>query len=131
MKIDFYSEEAEGARENFTPPGSFDERDFREVYSHLYTLKKRVRKFIHTGEINERELLNDVIFITNNFADDFFVDFIMRRFGKDEAGVVKSLTDFLGVIEPDKMPGSNNQIVTDVLSDIRTRYSLPKAYHRP
>ena len=131
MRIDFKSDGAEIARGNFTSPGYFNEMDFRESYSHLFTLKKRIRKFITSGEINERELLNDVIIITNSFKIDFVIGFASERFEKEGVEVLKSLLLFLGIITEEAIDSSSNKIVDDVLSDLRTRYNLPKAYHRP
>lgn len=131
MRIDFQSEDADVARKNFTPPGYFNEMDFRESYSHIFTLKRRIRKFLNCGEINERGLLNDSIIITNNFKLEFLNEFITERFTPDELSVMKSLLLFLGIFDEEKLSGPTNPTVDDVLSDLRFRFSLPKAYHRP
>lgn len=129
MKIDFLSSFAEVARENFTPPGYFNEMDFRESYSHIFTLKKRVRKFLESGEINERMMLNDVVILTNNFRLKFLIDFISERFTDDELSVINSLMLFLGVDFCD--PERRHPVVDDILSHLRERFDLPTAYHMP
>lgn len=131
MKLDFHSEIAGDARNYYIPHGYYNEMDFREVFTHLYTLKKRISRFILTGEINERELLNDIIFITNNFDVDFFLKFSMKNYPQKHCEVVKSLLLFLGIITDDQYDVQSNRIVDSILSDVRERFGLPMAYHKP
>lgn len=97
------------------------ERDFNV----FVTTKKMITRFLKTGNVNEKLLINNVVTVLNTFGPQK-VTIIFRHLTNDvQFSVVKAILMFLKQydyrVAAEVYP---NRIIVDILKDMSVRYNL-------
>ena len=105
--------------------GVFHAKTFDKDFAVFMTTRKMIDRFLKTGAINEKLLINNVVVVLNVFGTKK-VSAIFRVLLNDvQFSVVKAILMFLHqydwAIGADVWP---NRIVVDILKDVTHRYNL-------
>lgn len=103
----------------------FNTHEFEKDINNILTAKKMVSRFIKSGQLNEKLLLNNVIVSLNAFGIRT-TNLLFRLICSDlQFSVIKALMMFLRCYEfsigTDVEP---NRILVDILKDTEQRYNL-------
>ena len=112
-----------------TPFFEFDQKAFEKDVRTFFITRKMLKRFLKTGNINDKLIINNIIICLNIFGISK-TNIIFRTICEDvEFGVVKACLIFLNSYSlSDKTP--QNQTMKDILSDITHRYHLqPREDH--
>jgi hypothetical protein len=115
----------EFAKDGFKFRGVFSEVHFEREFVVYITIRKMISRFLKTGEINDKLLINNIICTLNSFGIKK-ANVIFRLMCSDvQYSVVKAILMFLRCYDfsvgEDVYP---NRIIVDILKDVSTRYSL-------
>lgn len=104
---------------------AYHEASFDKDFNFFLTTRKMITRFLKTGAINEKLLINNVVTALNVFGP-VKVTLIFRHLTDDvQFSVVKAILMFLHQydfrIGGDVYP---NRIVVDILKDVSYRYNL-------
>lgn len=80
---------------------SVDINSFNEDISRIYRVRKLIRKYISSSEINERLLLNHIIILFNGFGN-FTINILYYIFEENEYKYINSFLLFLNRLPDDK-----------------------------
>lgn len=111
---------------NLTDPSDFFmKEDYEKAVHNFLVILRMVKRFLKTGNINEKLLINDVI-IAINFFGAKKVNIILREIlNNKEFGVIKSILLFLKTCYPPVTDNvKSNRIIDDILKDTKQRYNL-------
>lgn len=102
----------------------FNDEDFRKDFFRFFIIRRMARRFINKGEVSDKLLLNNIIICLNIFgikACNIILEIICNDY---EFSVVKSCLMFLNSLNPkiDSIP--HNQVMLDILKDIKHRYTI-------
>lgn len=104
-----------------------DEQLKRDIYS-LYISRKMIARFLKTGQINEKLLLNNIVISINTFGADKVNRMFRAILSDDEFGVLKSMLRFLGCYRLWEEEVESNRIIDDILRDTAIRYNLEQSH---
>lgn len=107
-----------------TPFLDFDQKAFDKDVRTFFVTRKMIKRFLKTGIINDKLILNNIIICLNIFGI-LKTNIIFRTICQDtEFGVVKACLIFLNSYSlfEDKTP--EHQTMKDILADITHRYHL-------
>lgn len=96
---------------------SVDICSFNEDIARVYMVKKMVKKYISSSEINERLVLNHIIILFNVF-ENFALDILYYIFDKDDYKYINSFLLFLDRLPEDKYVSGIDIIITKKLEKI-------------
>lgn len=102
--------------------GYFDEQTYKDDVHRIYLIKRMIRRYIKTGEINYKLILNYTI-ITYNIYDVKIIKIFKEVLNDDELKIMNSFMKILKIVETD----NDNQIITEMLTDFldrQHRYSI-------
>lgn len=104
---------------------AYHQAAFERDFNFFLTTKKMITRFLKTGNINEKLLINNVVTALNVFGP-VKVTLIFRHLTNDvQFSVVKAILMFLKQYDfrvgQDVYP---NRIVVDILKDMSVRYNL-------
>lgn len=123
MKIELKEEIIKLASAAYNKNGFFNDVEFKKDLYNLFTIRKMVNRFLKTGNINEKLLLNNTIIAINVFGIIHINNIFEVILTNDEFGVIKSVLKFLGCYKSNsEIPA--NRIINDILRDVSNRYSL-------
>lgn len=116
------------AREVFDQKPFFDEREFsKSVYS-IFVIKKMIYRFLKTGVLNEKLLLNNIIIVLNTF-DTKRSNIMFRIATQDsEFSVIKTCLLFLDAYCLEDDETETNEILLAILMDTAKRLHLQYKY---
>jgi hypothetical protein len=101
----------------------FNEEEFKREFFRFYITRKMARRFILSGLVSDKLLLNNVIICLNVFgivASNLIWKVICRD---DEFGVIKSCLMFLNSLNTvDPVP--HHKKMLDILKEIRHQYTI-------
>lgn len=104
---------------------AFHQATFEKDFNHFMTSRKMITRFLKTGVINEKLLLNTVVILLNVFGTEK-VTVIFRILLEDvQFSVIKSFLMFLH--QYDFRVGADvypNRIIVDILRDTSIRFNL-------
>lgn len=105
----------------------FNEVEFKKDVYNIFIIKKMVARFIRTGNINEKLVLNNIIIALNTFDIERTNQIFRMAMNDDEFSVVKSFLLFLDAytIDDDVEP---NEIIMAILLDVAKRHHLRYRY---
>lgn len=101
----------------------FNDDEFRRDFLRFHITKKMTRRFLSTGSVSDRLLLNNVIICLNIFGIEAS-NIIWRLLCVDEEfSVIKSCLMFLNSLNPnDTVP--HHKKMLEILKDIKHRYTI-------
>lgn len=105
------------AKDVYEKNGFFNQTSFRTDLRILFTVKKMIRKFLTTGNINEKLLINNIIIVTNVFTIEKMNILFQELLNANELSVLKSFLIFIGA---DRLPKGvpSNRVIDDILGEI-------------
>lgn len=113
------------AKEGYAGRGVFSPKLFIRDMNTIMTTKKMITRFLSSGALNDKLMINNVILTLNSFGIQK-TNVIFRMTCPDaQFGVVKAILMFLRSYRAEV--GSNiepNRIMVDILKDTATRYNL-------
>lgn len=87
---------------------SIDICSFNEDITRIYMVRKMIKRYISSGEINERLILNHLIILFNVF-DDFTIKIVYYIFKKEEYKYINAFLLFLN-----RLPESQFETGVDI-----------------
>lgn len=110
-------------RESYpTKFGYFDEQTYKDDIHRIYLIKRMIRRFIRTQEINYKLILNYTI-ITYNIFDNKIIYIFENVLDKDELKIMYSFLKILNIVDSDQ----DCEIITELLNyflDRQYKYSI-------
>lgn len=97
----------------------------QNALSYIRTIKKSITRWLTTGEINEKLLINNIIFILNCYGTRDATRIIHMSTNKEQFAVAKAVLIFLN--QYNEKIGWNvepHRVMVDMLSDTATRFNL-------
>lgn len=105
--------------------GVFHAKTFDKDFAVFMTTRKMIDRFLKTGAINEKLLINNVVVVLNLFGTRKVTAIFRVLLNDVQFSVVKAILMFLHqydwAIGADVWP---NRIVVDILKDVTHRYNL-------
>lgn len=105
--------------------GVFHAKTFDKDFAVFMTTRKMIDRFLKTGSINEKLLINNVVVVLNVFGPKKVTSIFRVLLDDVQFSVVKAILMFLHQydwsIGADVWP---NRIVVDILKDVTNRYNL-------
>ena len=104
---------------------AFDMKAFERDFNVFTTSKKMITRFLRTGKMNEKLLINNVILMLNIFSRKVVTQIFRHLLDDGQFAVIKAILMFLRqydfsistTLEP-------NRMMVDILKDISNRYNL-------
>lgn len=106
----------------------FNEVEFKKDVYNVFIIKKMVSRFIRTGNINEKLVLNNIIIALNTFDIERTNQIFRMAMKDDEFSVVKSFLLFLDAFTLCDDEVEPNEIITAILLDVAKRHHLRYRY---
>lgn len=103
--------------------GFFNDVEFKKDLYNLFIIRKMIKRFLKTGNINEKLLLNNIIIAINVFGIIQINILFEMILTKEEFGVIKSALIFLSCYKSN-VEIESNRIIDDLLRDVANRYNL-------
>ena len=103
--------------------GFFNDVEFKKDLYNLFIIRKMINRFLKTGNINEKLLLNNIIIAINVFGIIQTNSLFELILTKEEFSVIKSALMFLSCYKSNAAIESN-RIIDDILRDVANRYNL-------
>lgn len=101
----------------------FDEEEFRRDFFRFHITRKMARRFLLSGLVSDRLLLNNVITCLNIFGIKASNMIWKMLCEDDEFGVIKSCLIFLNSLNPSD-PVPHHRKMLEILKDIKHRYTI-------
>lgn len=104
----------------------FNENEFKKDVYALFIIKKMINKFIRTGIINDKLLINNII-ISYNIFDNKIIDLFKIIMQTKEMEIIKSFLLFLDLYDQDD-DINTNEIIDNLLNDVAHRFKIRYKY---
>lgn len=104
----------------------FNENEFKKDVYALFIIKKMINKFIRTGIINDKLLINNII-ISYNVFDNKIIDLFKIIMQTKEMEIIKSFLLFLDLYDQDDNINTN-EIIDNLLNDVAHRFKIRYKY---
>lgn len=104
----------------------FNENEFKKDVYALFIIKKMINKFIRTGIINDKLLINNII-ISYNVFDNKIIDLFKIIMQTKEMEIIKSFLLFLDLYDQDD-DIITNEIIDNLLNDVAHRFKIRYKY---
>ena len=101
----------------------FNEDEFRRDFFRFHITRKMARRFLSSGSVSDRLLLNNVIICLNIFGIKASNMIWKILCVDDEFGVVKSCLMFLNSLNPND-PVPHHKKMLEILKDIKHQYTI-------
>jgi hypothetical protein len=126
MAIGYEQDEFESlAAQDYNKNGFFNLYDFEKDLANIITTKKMASRFLKTGVVNDKLLINNIVLSLNAFGIRRANELLFIACTDDQYGVVKAILEFLGSHSPDLGAAVEpNRIIVELLRDIEIRYNL-------
>ena len=111
------------ASEVYSKNDFFNDVEFKRDLYNLFIIRKMIIRFLRSGNINEKLLLNNTIVAINVFGiirTNLLFELLLSD---EEFSVMKSILTFLGCYKLNADIESN-RIIDDILSDVANRFTL-------
>lgn len=103
----------------------FNEVEFKKDVYNLFIIKKMINRFLRSGEINEKLVINNIIITLNTFGINRSNHMFRIIMHDDlEFAVVKAFLLFLDAYILFDEDVQSNEIITAILVDVAHRYRL-------
>jgi len=105
--------------------GVLNDETFKADFFLFVTVKKMISRFLNSGQVNERRLINNVLISLNTFGGTTCNVIYRSMLDDSQYGVVKAILIFLR--QYNKAVGEDvkpDRIMTDILRDIKNRYGI-------
>lgn len=111
------------AKQAYDKLGFFNEVEFKKDVYNIFIIKKMITRYLRSGNINEKLILNNIIIAINTFEIERANQILRMAMNNDEFSVVKSFLLFLDsyTLDDDIEP---NEIITAILLDVAKRHNL-------
>lgn len=105
--------------------GVFNHSEFERDYNVFNTVRKMIVRFLATGKLNDKLLVNNTVIVLNVFGVER-TNAIFRLLLNDvEFSVIKAVLMFLNHVDYSISPDvSPNRVISDLLRDVAVRYNL-------
>jgi hypothetical protein len=87
--------------------------EFREDFDRIKYVKRLLRKYVLTGQIKERLVLNHLVTLYNVFQPEALTRILFFRFDEDMYPALKTFLSYLSFM-PDVVPGINGTFIRSV-----------------
>lgn len=113
------------ATEGYAKPGFFNGTQFNTDFNVFFMTKKMVSRFLKTGSLNEKLLINNIVITLNTFGVKR-TNLVFRIICSDvQFSIIKAILMFLGSYHIDIGEEIHpNRIMVDILRNISQRYNL-------
>ena len=102
----------------------FNEVEFKKDVYNIFIIKKMINRFLRSGEINEKLVINNIIITLNTFGINRS-NHMFRLITNDlEFSVIKAFLLFLDAFVLFDEEVQSNEIITGILVDVAHRYRL-------
>jgi len=107
------------AKHYYSPKGRIDPEEFYDDLKRFKYIKRLVNRYLETGKLSERLVLNHIIVIFNVFGNYASLRMLGMRLDKNHWPVVKPFLSYLRYIRNDQMTEiQSDQNVVRKLKDI-------------
>lgn len=122
LKDEIYHLAKREYRETFV----FNEHEFNADLDILFTTKKMLTRFLNSGTINEKLIINNIVITLNVFGPQTTTKLYRIILSDDQFSIIKAILIFLGSYNPrwdeDNVPP--HPVIENILNDITMRYNL-------
>lgn len=91
------------AKHYYSPKGRIDPEEFYDDLKRFKYIKRLVNRYLETGTLSERLLLNHIIVIFNVFGNYASIKMLTVRLEKEHWPVVKPFLEYLKYITSDQL----------------------------
>jgi len=103
----------------------FVEEDYDRAVHNFLVIQRMIMRFLKTGNINEKLLINNIIISINTFGSRKVNEILKVILSDAEFSVAKSILVFLKAYHHSKVDKTkSNRIIDDILRDTKQRYNL-------
>lgn len=106
----------------------FNEAEFKKDLYAIFIIKKMISRFLRTGNINEKLMMNNIIISFNTFEAHRANTIFRLALNDLEYSVIKSFLVFLDLHTPQEPDVETNEIVDGILHDTAIRFRLRHKY---
>lgn len=111
------------AKEVYDKKPFFDNKEFTRNIYNIFIIKKMAFRFLKTGNINEKLILNNIIIILNTFDVQRANQMFRVAMGDAEFSIIKTCLIFLDAYDLDDETETND-ILYAILMDVARRMHL-------
>ena len=113
------------AEEAISKKGFLHEPEFKKDIYNIFIIKKMVARFLRSGVVNEKLLINNIIIALNTFDVKETNEIFRLALHDEEFRVIKTFLMFLDSYDHDD-PSQPNEVILGILKDTTERYRLSK-----
>lgn len=124
IKVGVKEKIIEIAREDYAVNGFFSDIEFKKDIYNLFIIRKMIKRFLKSGVINEKLVINNIIISINTFGIEKVNQMLRIILSDEEFSIAKSILLFLGCYCLWDIEIESNRIIDDILTDTATRYNL-------
>ena len=93
------------AAKHYSNPTFSDIEDFHEDLKRFKYIKRLFKKYLETGELRERLLINHFIVLNNVFGSDAAITLLLFKIEKEYWSIMKSFLIYLNMLEKHELKG--------------------------
>ena len=93
------------AIKNYNNPQCEGELEFYDDLKRFKYIKRLFKKYLETGELRERLLINHFIVLNNVFGSDAAITLLLFKIEKEYWGIMKSFLIYLNMLEQHELKG--------------------------
>jgi hypothetical protein len=123
-KYDIRERIVEIAKEGYEKNGFLNELEFKKDIYNLFTIRKMISRFLKSGIINEKLVLNNIVISVNTFGVEKVNHMLRIMLTDEEFSVAKSMLIFIGCYCLWDEEIESNRIIDDILNDTAIRFNL-------
>jgi hypothetical protein len=123
-KYDVRERIVEIAKEGYEKNGFLNETEFKKDIYNLFTIRKMISRFLKSGIINEKLILNNIVISINTFGVEKVNHMLRIILSDEEFSVAKSMLIFIGCYCLWDEEIESNRIIDDILADTAIRFNL-------
>ena len=116
------------AKQAHDKTGFFNEVEFKKDVYNIFIIKKMVTRFLRSGNINEKLVLNNIIIALNTFDIERTNQILRMAMKDDEFSVVKSFLLFLDAHTLRDDDVEPHEIINSILLDVAKRHNVRYRY---
>lgn len=106
----------------------FNENEFKKDLYAIFIIKKMIGRFLRTGVINDKLIMNNIIISLNTFESHKANRIFRLALTDEEYAVIKSFLIFLDVFDTQENDVATNAQIDEILRDTAIRFKLRHKY---
>ena len=95
------------AAKMYNNPECLDVNEFKQDLNRFKYLKRLLKRYELTGDLQERLILNHIIVLTNVFGNEAAATLLLFKIEREYWSVLKTFLQYLNVVKEDELPAVN------------------------